>query len=391
MKIYHRRELRLLAGLLGIVLLCGCALLSPPCRLVTAQSLQKQTEVPRITVNDNRFPLKVTRAKGGVKISIAGDHQADPKTFRVWCEALGEHCAPQITCKLNGKPYPLALDTGAPFEFVVTDIHAIENKLPVFLGSKKYFGHDEAGRPIEEGYTYAAELRIGAERWTNLPGHYLGMHERYGDLPDKQMFAGVPLLVQHRYVLFDCIRHEVEFSLDKDFQPPAGEHWAQYPLSVEEDRVLIRLPIAGREEQALLDTGCYEMHWPAARWATLRQRLGQKVRLTNARKSFIGHGRQLGCQTGLIPTLQIGGNTLRKVRVNVYPDARGTGSGSPGGYHLWGWNAFMTRRWRSTFFKNQLILGEDPSPLQILILILRASCKSRKIEQFLWGKEGFKK
>ena len=161
----------------------------------------------------------------------------------------------QIMVKINNKEYPAVIDTGFSGSFMINDVVIIENKLKIFPF--------ETNEPHVAGYSWIDEVQIGDTNITNKFSFYhLGHYER--QVPGKeveklgQVILGLKFLRQNKYLLFDNIASEIEFSLES-FQAEPNEQWKQYKMSFEKDgnntRSMVEIPIAGEKTKIIFDTG----------------------------------------------------------------------------------------------------------------------------------------
>ncbi len=151
----------------------------------------------------------------------------------------------------NGRKYPVVLDTGASIALFVNDIHVMENKLAIY--PLKSHNVDSFGW----GMCYLPELHLGQVTLANWPCFYREQHTEVQllGLPlakGKAIIAGLAALRRFKYILFDSIRKEVEFSLKEVFKPKQSDLWTQYPFEIEEDLggnvfLFVKIPIAGRK------------------------------------------------------------------------------------------------------------------------------------------------
>ncbi|MEN6384357.1 MAG: hypothetical protein ABFD79_04085 [Phycisphaerales bacterium] len=153
----------------------------------------------------------------------------------------------------TGKKYPVTLDTGSIDYIYLEDNHVLENDLPIY--------------PLEngEGMCILPELRIGKVVLINLPCAYRWKHEelQFFGIPfsqSKSINIGLPVLVNFKFIAFDNVNQEVEFSLYDKFNPAKAASWQHYPLLIkrgshDELELFVRIPISGKEMELKLDTG----------------------------------------------------------------------------------------------------------------------------------------
>jgi hypothetical protein len=162
-----------------------------------------------------------------------------------------------VTARINGKQYPLLIDSGCEVGLVVNDMVVIDNKLEIFPFETKDSTFD--------GCCHLDKIEIGDMTITAPPCLYTLNHYETRVLgrtlwKQRQIILGLELLRRFSYVLIDNISSEVEFSTQNSFQVDTVEMWDRYDMSVEEAAenakdIIIRIPIAGEITTAKLDTG----------------------------------------------------------------------------------------------------------------------------------------
>lgn len=226
----------------------------------------------------------------------------------------------------NGRSYPLVLDTGASVALFVNDIHVSENHLSVHSLEN---GQADFGQQPRYYQSCLPPISIGAVRVSGWPCFYRrgrALLPFFG-LPAstrRAIIAGLPLLQQFRYILFDSVNQQVELSVAQEFVPQQPERWSQYPFVVEQDLVgnaflFVRIPVAGVPTELQLDTG-------SGRGLAVRQQTWQRlqsqfapVRLTEAAELYPYIGR-LPCKKATIPAMQLGSRIIHNARVAIFPD-----------------------------------------------------------------------
>ena len=223
----------------------------------------------------------------------------------------------------NGRKYPVVLDTGASIALFVNDIHVMENKLAIY--PLKSHNGDSVGW----GMCYLPELHIGQVTLANWPCFYREQHTEVQllGLPlakGKAIIAGLAALRRFKYISFDSIRKEVEFSLKEVFKPEQSDLWTQYPFEIEEDLggnvfLFVKIPIAGEEIELQLDTGNGR---GLAITEELWERMSKKIQHVKLKKGrdlypYIGW---LVCKRGVVPKLEVGNRIVKNAKVSVFPN-----------------------------------------------------------------------
>jgi len=223
----------------------------------------------------------------------------------------------------NGRKYPVVLDTGASIALFVNDIHIIENKLAIY--PLKSHNVDSFGW----GMCYLPELHLGQVTLANWPCFYREQHTEVQLLgvplaKGKAIIAGLAALRRFKYISFDSIRKEVEFSLKEVFKPKQSDLWTQYPFEIEEDLggnvfLFVKIPIAGEETELQLDTGSGRgLAITEELWERMRKKI-RHAKLKKGRDLYPYIGR-LVCKRGVVPELEVGNRTVRNAKISVFPD-----------------------------------------------------------------------
>jgi len=223
----------------------------------------------------------------------------------------------------NGRKYPVVLDTGASIALFVNDIHIMENKLAIY--PLKSHNVDSFGW----GMCYLPELHLGQVTLANWPCFYREQHTEVQILglslaKGKAIIAGLAALRRFKYISFDSIRKEVEFSLQRVFKSDQLDSWEQYSFAIEEDLggnafLFVKIPIAGEETELQLDTGSGR---GLAITKELWERMRKKIRHVKLKKGrdlypYIGW---LVCKQGVVPKLKVGNRIVKNAKMSVFPN-----------------------------------------------------------------------
>ena len=227
----------------------------------------------------------------------------------------------------NGsKRYPIVLDTGASQSMFVKDIHVRDNNLAVYpMETNRQNGHSL-------GLCHLPELQIGNAVLIDWPCLYLerqkselfGLLVTNGNSKDDSIILGLPALREFKYIVFDSVSKEVEFSHNEVFEPAESGQWEQYPLSIEEDFhgntfLFVTMPVAGEETELQLDTGSGRgLAIAEGLWEGLRGKI-KNVKLKRTRDLYPYIGR-LTCRRGVIPKLGVGNRMVRNAQISIFPD-----------------------------------------------------------------------
>jgi hypothetical protein len=299
-----------LAGLLS-VLLTGCSGFPIGTAIIESNKLFSRADIPLYSQETYQAGFGLAQVW-------------QPDRFRVkYHPSFGQNRWMVVEGKLeNGKSYPLVLDTGATPALFVTDVHITENKLPIYP-----FSGD--GESVGWGVCCLPGLHIGNLKFDKICCTYREQHTvvRFWGLPvatDKAIIAGLPLLRQFSYIIFDNVAQEVEFSHDIEFQPSESAQWARYKLEIAEDLagntfLFVTMPIAGLDTKLQLDTGSGRgLVMRTGLWNQLHDRI-PKVKLKKDAELYPYIG-WFNCQKGKIAELEIGDRLVRDVELAVFPD-----------------------------------------------------------------------
>lgn len=223
----------------------------------------------------------------------------------------------------NGAKYPVVLDTGASIALFVNDIHIMENKLAIY--PLKSNNNDSVGW----GRCHLPELHMGQVTLANWPCFYREQHTEVQLLgltlaKGKAMIAGLAALRRFKYIAFDSVREEVEFSLENVFKPGQPDLWTQYSFVIEEDLggnvfLFIKIPIAGEETELQLDTGSGRgLAIAEDLWEGMRNKI-QHVKLRRGR-DFYPYIGLLACKRGVVPKLEVGNRTVMNAKISIFPN-----------------------------------------------------------------------
>jgi len=222
----------------------------------------------------------------------------------------------------KGKKYPVILDTGASVGLFVNDIHIKENNLV----TRPFKYNNSSGG---WGTSYIPELNIGETKLLNWPCYYKRQHaelKMFGLTlaKDKSVIVGLPTLLEFKYVAFDNVEKEVEFSPKEVFEPSEPARWEKFSLTVEEFLggnvyLFVKIPIAGEEVELQLDTGSGK---GLAANKEIWQQIQQKIKNVKLKKSqelypYIGW---MDCEQGVAAKLDVGDRTIKNAKVSIYPE-----------------------------------------------------------------------
>jgi len=293
---------------------------------VNSSSLQ-HNENNTLLINPNSGPYEIeviNRSDGTVDYFWSIDSRIEQaETCRVKYHNLwntARFMVVEASIGRQQKTYPLILDTGASQAVFVRNKHIKDAKLPVYpIKAAQFKGFDF-------GLCHLPELRIADISLIDWPCFYLkrrGLLNFFGS-EDDAIILGLPALREFKYVLFDSVNKEVEFSTDKPFQTEEEQAWLKYPISIEEDFqgnafLFVQIPVAGEDIEVQFDTGNGNgLAVTEELWDQIRQSI-PKVSLTKVTQSYPYVGK-LKCKTGSIREFNFAGRIIKKANVSVFPD-----------------------------------------------------------------------
>ncbi len=318
---------RLLAVLPALLLSAGCSIYPVSYALVNTERLENRPGVRLMDPNDVGYPIQIAQLGGrtGTGSETAGRVEQASRC-RVKYHGLYNTAGFMVVeGKIGENKYPVVLDTGATQAVFVKDIHVLDNNLAICPAGTYDTGLADYGL----GFCYVPQLQIGQTQLLDLAGFYL---ERRMELQvfgvsiakDDSIILGVPALRQFKYVMFDSVKKEVEFSGDEQFEPSQTERWEQWPFLIEEDFhgnavLLVEIEIAGEKVQLQLDTGSGDgLAIGEELWEKIRTRI-PNVRLKKGVELYPYIG-QLPCRQGTIRGLKFGDRAVKKASISIFPD-----------------------------------------------------------------------
>ena len=264
----------------------------------------------------------------------------------------------------SGRMYPVILDTGASAAFCVNDVHIQENKL------KLYPFRNNDGRTMNWGICDLGELRIGEMILVNWPCYYQRRHTEirlfgFPILKDKTITVGLPILRQFKYVEFDNPGGEVNFSLDRTFEPDEPNLWRHYSFVIEEDEkdntfLIVNIPIAGKINSLQLDTGNGGgLAINTESWNLISERI-ENIKIVEGKDLYPYIG-MFSCKQGVIPQIEVGDRIINNVKLSVFHDDSPIMEGCKG---LLGMQCFLNAKMVLDFEKSLMwVKGLDSNQL----------------------------
>jgi len=219
----------------------------------------------------------------------------------------------------RSRRYPINIDTGQPSFIVVSDIHILENNLPIYNNPGK-----------QNGICLLPDLHIGKLTLSNLLAKYYFQHSEiqlFG-LPikkDKEILVGLSLLQRFKYVAFDSINEEVEFSTAQSFHPEERTLWSRYLFSKLSDskgipRIFVEIPIAGENMNLAFDTACQCALFTTEKiWKQAQKRL-REVKKSNMTVLAPFAGGDIRSRVVTVKELNVGDRIVKNAIVAIVPN-----------------------------------------------------------------------
>jgi hypothetical protein len=315
---------------LGLGITAGCSV----CPHSLAESLENREDIYLIDPNNGPYSIEVTLRDDGrqeysweINSRIEQTNSCRIKYHKLY--STNRFVVVEGRIGNGGKKYPVVLDTGASQAIFVKDTHILDNKLSIYPMKT-----DKAGlNGYNLGLCHLPELQVGNVAFVDWPCLYLERHAKpklFGlsiaqdNIKDDSIIVGLTALREFKYVLFDNIRKEAEFSYNELFEPRKLDLWEQYPFSIREDShgnafLFVNIPVCGEEIELQLDTG-------NGRGLAIRQELWEKMRkkIPNAK---LKNGRDLypyigllTCKRGIIREFEMGKGTVKNAEISVFPN-----------------------------------------------------------------------
>jgi hypothetical protein len=319
---------------LGLGTTAGCSIYPADYMAVNTESLANRPDIRLINPNDGPYSIEVTLRDDGrrdysweINSRIEQTEPCQIKYHKLY--STNRFMVVEGRIGNGGKTYPVVLDTGASQAIFVKDTHVLDNKLPIYpmqTGKGGLNGHNL-------GLCHLPELQIGNAALVDWPCLYLERHakpELFGlsiaqdNIKDDSIIVGLPALQEFKYVLFDNVRKEAEFSYNEPFEPAESAQWEQYPFSIKEDShgnvfLFVEILLDGEKTELQLDTG-------SGRGLAVRQQLWEKmcgkirnVKLKNSRDLYPYVGL-LPCKRGIIRKLEMGKRVVTNAEISVFPN-----------------------------------------------------------------------
>jgi hypothetical protein len=181
---------------------------------------------------------------------------------------------------------------------------------------------------VTGGFCRLDELRIGELSIVRSPCTYTLTHyekRAFGRAPlkEKKILFGLRLMKKFRYILIDNINQEVEFSLEKSFEPTDPNRWSRFTASIEShnatgDRLIVEVPIVGKTRHLCFDTGTSSgLVITKEVWKTVASDI--KILRRTRNKINMMHGFE-PCDEVTVETLVVGDMTLSHEKVQALHD-----------------------------------------------------------------------
>jgi len=321
---------RLIFSSIVILSLCfqtGCSTVA-----LNAGSLEDRADLSLIEPNAGPYSIEVIQRNDGscdylweIDSRIVQDNTCRVKYHNLY--SASRFMVVEGAVQNTGNRYPIVLDTGASQPIFVKDTHVLENKLAIYpMKINKLNGHSL-------GLCYLPELQIGSVTLTDWPCLYLepctklglfGLSIAGGVSQDRTIILGLPALREFKYIIFDNINKEVEFSYNEIFESKELQLWERYTFSIEEDFhgnafLFVMIPVAAEQIELQLDTGSGRgLALAEDLWEQIRMKIPNvKLKKTTESYPYFGH---LACKQAVVPEFRLGRRTVKNARISIFPN-----------------------------------------------------------------------
>ncbi len=316
---------------LALLQLSGCSIAPHPTADISKNPKAVQMKFKSLADFKRLFPDAKFKHEGenaytaifnpaGYQTNIKNINPGDEKEVSVKYYRNFLHKAPNVSVLVefpNGDKYPAYLDTGFPVSIMLTSDIVLDNKFEILPIKGDTF----------QGICRIPELKVGKIKVEDALVFY---YERQWQLrvlnipiySHPNIILGIDFIKTFDYILFDNVNQEVVFSKDKIFSPDNPDSWLSYPFeikpdSIENNRIMVKIPINGREYELFFDTCGYRpgLHLNQIDWETL----SKNVTFKNLHKTY-GDSWQAGrvqFQKATVSELSIGEKKLKNVDVNI--------------------------------------------------------------------------
>jgi hypothetical protein len=231
----------------------------------------------------------------------------------------------------NPTKYPVIIDTGASQAIFVRKTHIRDNHLTVLpLTNNRSDG-------CVLGLLHLSKLNIGNIKFINWPTFHLrrssfaGLFGLSFDVGNF-IILGLPALKEFKYIAFDSIDRNVDFSAENSFSTDNPEQWDKFQISVEQDFhgnafLFVELDIEGTQVQLQLDTGSGNgLALGEGIWRQIQSNmvssgnfLAPPPKFSRATEYYPYIGN-LHCRKARLPKMKIGTRTVNDQMVSVFSD-----------------------------------------------------------------------
>ena len=218
----------------------------------------------------------------------------------------------------SGREYTVFLDTGYSGYMLTNSLTVLENRLAVCpLGSSDIYPYF--------GFCVVDKFKIGEAVISEPPCLYLQQQWELKLLgltvwQQRGFLCGLGLLSKFNYMVFDNVIKKVEFSLEESFEPGEGTNWEEYKMFIEDERLVVEMPVNGIDTEMMFDTcGRYGMvvkDSGVQEYDFLADIESEDIR----ESSFLGgfHG-VMNCERVRLETLRVGDIDVKNAEVLILP------------------------------------------------------------------------
>jgi hypothetical protein len=341
----HSNRTRILIGFLlfhSIVFFSGCGL-----RYVEDSEYLKNLNSPRL-IDPDSSPFEITVSQKDPNVlSIQYDTEIIlEKPFRIDYRRLDFVFARHVVIDgqlPNGKTYPICIDSGCAGAELLINPHIVrKNHLETLFSPPQGYSQEI---PLSEGCEYGGlcylpNLKIGMLKIQNPCGVFVPWRMEWHVLgipiwKDKTILMGISLMSRFRYLHFDNVNKQLEFSCHHSFQPGDPNQWTAFPLNPGPGkRAMVDIPIEGITCKVEFDTGGRGIILMPRMWESIRTNLD----ISKPKKSkFLSHQYgYLPCNKTTAKELTLGNITIRNAQIIILPfDTPYLSQELPGSISIW--------------------------------------------------------
>ena len=231
-----------------------------------------------------------------------------------------------VTGKLsNGKEYLLFIDSGfTGADIILNDLVVKQNDIEIFYGNNKNNAQftPRIKTKAKYGVCFLPSLKIGELNIQRPFCIYYPWHREFQLLgiplwQNEIIFFGVSMMSQFKYIYFDNIKMQLEFSYNQSFLPEDLQQWDSYPFTMKnrEGGIMVAIPMAGETTDIFFDTGGKSIVVRPDMWEKIHKRT---ITTKPKQSKFLSHQYgYLPCQKAIAKNLSIGNAVIKNAEIII--------------------------------------------------------------------------